>query len=535
MTRKGSNILGSGAVVLFLACAVLLLPWLGETFFNSKGEPREAIVGMTILQQGNWILPVNYGTDTPFKPPFLGWLIAAFAWLFNGGVVNEYISRLPSALAAIGMIMCGYYWIRRERGERFAILFGVITLTVTEVFRSAVACRLDMAVTAFMVCGIYLLYHIYENHPRKKGLLAVGAILLFSCGVMTKGPVASLLPCFAMGIYLLLRRRPFWSTLFAMLGIAIAALILPAWWCWEAYKLGGQPFLDLMYEENFGRLFGTMSYDSHIKPLYYNFMTLGAGLLPWLLLFVFCLFTPGKLSGAMSGRLSPQGLLALVVSVTIIVFYSIPESKRSVYLLPAYPFICYGLTNLLDTRLLLKPLRVFTWLIALLAVVVPVGGVLLTFYPVEGLPAINPIPWWGYIFCALPVVLSLSWIVSRHSDGGRVASMIWSLYLMYAAVFMPAVLNPQSDVKLLPELTKAPKVLTFDPDGKYRLFTLNFYFNDELRAIRSISQAVATPRGTVVIAPADVDTTGWNRNFNVETLTERGCDFRRPLLKATRK
>ena len=490
---------------------------------------------MTILHQGNWILPVNYGTDIPFKPPFLGWMIAAFAWLFNGGVVNEYISRLPSALAAIAMIMCGYYWVRRERGERFAILFGVITLTVSEIFRSAVACRLDMLVTAFMVCGLYLLYHIYENHPRRKGLLVVGAILLFSCAVMTKGPVGSFLPCFAMGIYLLLRRRPFWSSLLAMLGIAIAALILPAWWCWEAYKIGGQPFLDLMYEENFGRLFGTMSYDSHLQPIYYNFMTLAAGLLPWLLLLVFCLFTPGKLAAACSGRLSPHGLMALVVAVVVIVFYCIPESKRSVYLLPAYPFICYGLTNLLDTRLLLKPLRVFTWLIALLACVVPVAGILLTFYPVEGMPTMYEIPWWGYLVCAVPIIMAVSWIVSRHSDGGRVAAMVWSLYLVYAAVFMPAVLNPQSDVKLIPQLEKAPKVLTFDPDGKYRLFTLNFYFNDQLRTIRSISEAETSPRGTVVISPANVDTTGWSRNFYVETLTERGCDFRKPLLKATRK
>lgn len=535
MTQKDSNFLGSGAVVLFLACAVLLLPWLGETLFNSKGEPREAIVGMTILEQGNWILPINYGTDIPFKPPFLGWLIAAFAWLFNGGVVNEYISRLPSALAAIAMIMCGYYWVRRERGERFAILFGIVTLTVSEIFRSAVACRLDMVVTALMVGGLYVLFHLYENHPRRKGLWVLGAILIFSCAVMTKGPVGSFLPSFAMGIYLLLRGRRFWPTLGAMLGIAIAALILPAWWCVEAYKQGGQPFLDLMYEENFGRLFGTMSYDSHVKPLYYNFMTLGAGLLPWLLLFVLCLFTPGKLAGAMSGRLSPHGLMSLVVAVVVIGFYCIPESKRSVYLLPAYPFICYGLTNLLDTRLLLKPLRVFTWIIALLAFLVPPAAIALTYYPVDGLPAMNPIPWWGYIICLIPMVLSFSWIISRHSDGGRVATMVWSLYLVYAAVFMPAVLNPQSDAKLLPELRQAPKVLTLDPDGKYRLFTLNFYFNDGLRAIRTMDDPAAGAPGTVVITPANVDTTGWSRDYAVETLTERGCDFRKPLLKATRR
>ena len=84
--------------MLFIALALLFLPWLGEILFNSKGEPREAIVAVSILRSGDWILPTNYGGDIPFKPPFLAWLIAGLATVLNGGVVNEYISRLPSAL-----------------------------------------------------------------------------------------------------------------------------------------------------------------------------------------------------------------------------------------------------------------------------------------------------------------------------------------------------------------------------------------------------------------------------------------------------
>ena len=76
------------ALLLFYALAILLLPWLGETLFNSKGEPREAIVAVSILESGNWILPTNYGGDIPFKPPFLAWLMSIFAIIFNGGIVS---------------------------------------------------------------------------------------------------------------------------------------------------------------------------------------------------------------------------------------------------------------------------------------------------------------------------------------------------------------------------------------------------------------------------------------------------------------
>ena len=43
-----------------LLSVLVLFPFLGETIFYSKGEPREAIVAYTMLESGNWILPMNY-------------------------------------------------------------------------------------------------------------------------------------------------------------------------------------------------------------------------------------------------------------------------------------------------------------------------------------------------------------------------------------------------------------------------------------------------------------------------------------------
>lgn len=50
-------------VFLVLICVVTLLPFLGLTDFHTKGEPREAVVAYSMLETGNWILPVNNGGD----------------------------------------------------------------------------------------------------------------------------------------------------------------------------------------------------------------------------------------------------------------------------------------------------------------------------------------------------------------------------------------------------------------------------------------------------------------------------------------
>ena len=44
-----------------LLSTLVIIPFLGETIFYSKGEPREAIVAYSMLESGNWILPLNYG------------------------------------------------------------------------------------------------------------------------------------------------------------------------------------------------------------------------------------------------------------------------------------------------------------------------------------------------------------------------------------------------------------------------------------------------------------------------------------------
>lgn len=83
-------------LIVILEAAILLLPFLGMALFHSKGEPREAIVAVSMLQTGDWILPVSNGDVIPYKPPLLAWCIALLAKLL-GGEVTEYISRMPSS------------------------------------------------------------------------------------------------------------------------------------------------------------------------------------------------------------------------------------------------------------------------------------------------------------------------------------------------------------------------------------------------------------------------------------------------------
>ncbi len=525
--------LPGAALLLFMAMAVLFLPWLGEILFNSKGEPREAIVAVSILQSGDWVLPVSYGGDIPYKPPFVAWLTSILALVFNGGHVNEYLSRLPSALALIAMVMGGYVWARRERGTRFALIFSFVTFMSVEVFRAAFAARLDMVLTACMVGALYLLYGLRRSKCRYRALRWLGAWVLLSCAALTKGPVGSLLPCFAMGIYALLCRDRFFPTLFKMLGLAVAALLPLAWWFYAAAEQGGQHFIDLMIEENIGRLTGTMSYDSHVNPFYYNFITIIAGMLPWTLAMLMAAFAWRRRERT---PLKPAGLFALTVAATVIIFYCIPDSKRSVYLLPAYPFIAYAVASVFYSGAAGRPVRAFAWVISVLAIVAPLALIGLQIWTLPKLP-VAPLRWWNYLVIAVPVGAGVAWIVNRHSPTGHILAMVWAILLCYIAVAAPAVLNPKSDRQYLERIKSDPSAAVISLDGSpyHRFYTLNFYLGDSIRTVASVEEAARYPAGTVMLVPERNDTTGIRRYFDYEPLTKRSCDYREPVGIAIRK
>ena len=369
-----------------LLSVLVLVPFLGETIFYSKGEPREAIVAYTMLESGNWILPTNYGVEIAYKPPFLYWTIAVISSVLGG--VTEFSARMPSALAFLAMQLVFFSFVAKRKDVKTAFLTSILLLSSFEVHRAAVACRLDMLQVSLIVISLCLLFRWDEKNCKGIPWLAV---LLMACATLTKGPVGSIFPCLGIGVYQLLRRRSFGKTFFSLLGIGLLSLIPLGIWFWAAYQQGGEAFVNLMLEENTGRFFRKMSYASHENPLWYNFLTIIWGWVPWTLVLLISLFglkwkkirllPEGASVGERLKKAwckfrsqSPLQLFAWVVILTIFIFYCIPKSKRSVYLLPIYPFMGMLLAEYLLALVQrgAKVFRISAWIFVALAMLLTV-------------------------------------------------------------------------------------------------------------------------------------------------------------------
>ena len=498
-------------LLLLIISSLTIVPYLGLTNFHTKGEPREAIVAVSMLQNDNWILPVNNGSDIAYKPPFFHWCIAALS--LPTGEVTEFTSRLPSALALIVMsAMCFLFFAKRSRND-LAFLASLLLLSGFEVHRAAMASRVDMVLTCFIVLALLQLYRWWEHHLRG---IPVWAVLFMSIATLTKGPVGIILPCAVIGVFLLLQKVSLWRTIYKVLPLALLACILPLLWYFAAYQQGGDTFLQLVLEENFGRFLGKMSYESHEQPVIYYFYITLAGWLPWSLLVIMSLFvlkykrphgtvkTYWERFKAYIAHMDRMRLFSLLAIVIIFVFYCIPKSKRSVYILPIYPFIAYFLAEYMLYLLKQRPKvwRVFSITIASVGTLLLIVLILVKSGVGEHYRAILPDDLGYYmtalaeswnivsiisgifiIFLIYDIYKSKRYLTYNNRYVYSVVALFFGIQLMLDASTLPVILNAKSMKPF------ADKVVAEVPEGKIysyvsvpmlHFFIINFYTQDRV-------------------------------------------------------
>lgn len=386
-------------LILFL-CMLTVLPWIGLGDFSTKGEPREASVAISMMETGNYILPTSYANEFAYKPPMAHWLMAVCS--LPQGYVSEFTARLPSALAFILMtgFVLGFFGKRIEKFQ-MAIITALLLITCIEIHRAAMTTRVDMLLTAFMVIGLIRLFR-WEEMMELKGL-PIAIPFLLGCAVLTKGPVGVVLPLFVFFVYLLaLGKYRFRRIIKASLYVGVSAMFLPLIWYIAAWQQGGDSFLNVVLAENFGRFLHLetpeISYElGHERPVIYNFVTLISGFIPWTIMVFFSLFgitvcKPGKsfkqiLTDCLRKirTMDKVRLFSLIALVCILFFYSIPSSKRSVYLMPAYPFIAFFLSQyiLYLAEYRTKVTKVFAVFLASVAAIVWIALLLTAFGVVD--------------------------------------------------------------------------------------------------------------------------------------------------------
>lgn len=555
----------SNLLTIILISALTLIPFIGLTDFNTKGEPREAIVAVTMIDTHNWILPQNNGDEFAYKPPMFHWLVATTSVVI--GSVNEFSARFPSALAGVVLAVMTFCFFARRKNQQTALLTSVIMLTTFEVHRAATNCRVDMVLTLFIVLALYQLFRWTERDLRG---IPIWAILWMSCGMLTKGPVAIILPCLVSCVYLWIQGRSFWFVTWRLALIAMSALILPCLWYYAAWLQGGDKFLYLIYEENVLRFLGKMPYSSHENGAWYYPVVLLSSAVPYTLICLMALFTIQreqwrKLQVLKSAwwkglwehirKMDRVELFSLLAIVLIISFYTIPKSKRGVYILPVYPFVAYFVARLIEYLSAVRPriVKFFGWVLATIVGIVFIGMIIIKsgFIPddifhgrhaTENIAMLHALADNSImsstnsiflIVCAIAIYL----YYSLFPLGRLIQNVAYNallIFLLLDALLLPPLMSSRSDKPLAAEVenyAKQKPLYSFvdDKDKMLHFFTLNFYCHNRIQIFNPEVHS-----GLLLIGDRDVATfSRLNPNIQLEPIRDfhhRSCDTRQNIL-----
>ncbi|MCW5889497.1 MAG: glycosyltransferase family 39 protein [bacterium] len=316
-------------MLLVGVCLMLYLTGVGEVPFYTRGEPREGMVVQEMQRTGEWLVPARPDGDLARKPPLYYWLGAvALAVLPERA---ELALRLPSAIAATAGVAATWTAARAAFGPAAALPAAAVLATSFEWVRAATSARVDMVLGGALAITFAGFTLALVRRGRGPLVLATAGAAL---AALAKGPVGLALPALAIGALMAVRRDRSllaWLRPIHVLGVAGAVAAL---WYGAALMKYGAAFFEVVAKENWLRFIDTDDAKTgHAHGILYLPLLGLVGLLPWTPLLPLAAVPPRR-GDTPAAR---AAAFALAWAVVTLVFFSLADAKRSVYLLPAFP------------------------------------------------------------------------------------------------------------------------------------------------------------------------------------------------------
>lgn len=295
----------------------------------------------------DYLVPHFAGEVRLQKSPGAYWAVLLISTL-RGAPVDEFAVRVPNAIAAVLLIVTTYWLTRRIAGGRSAIFAGFAMSASVFTLNGSHSGSSDLGMTALNTLGLALWFVgcEYETGRRQRLLWLLGYFFA-GCAMLYKMPM----PLVCIGLpalgYLLIRRK--WRLLLDPMHLVGLLLFVLPWLPWIIGVLLVEPTAwDKWLVEFWQKPFkGVQTAEEHRRWIWYLYYLA----CPFWFALPFSLSIPLAIArGWRTARSDPSpstraGIqFALIWILSLLVFFSIPESKEWRYFLPAMPavFILLG-------------------------------------------------------------------------------------------------------------------------------------------------------------------------------------------------
>ncbi len=341
----------AGTIVLLLFAAVVAMRMLAPSDLNGTDQHRTMSYTLDMLLRGGerLILPQDSWGFGATKPPLTNWVGLPFLATFGP---SEFVYKLPSLLfgllATAVVATAGWLFAQPRQKALIAVLSAAAFLTGETIAERLYYARPDMPLVA-MTAGAWLTgtvalrrRHLRQDVPT----WMAGVFWLFvTLGLLAKGP-----PALVPVVYVVIAARVCFGRWGHVRGLGLwwglpASVAIFGLWLLLAARVDGEHAQSVLVGEEVSRVSdgaARIFKDVYRMPKYFI-----EKFLPWSILFFLGLPLMRRGGRLWNGCTGPAVLYVLVWLVIL----TLPASKRSVYLAPAYvaaaPVAALGLLSLL--------------------------------------------------------------------------------------------------------------------------------------------------------------------------------------------
>ncbi len=313
-----------------------------------------AEISREMMVSGDYLHLYDRGIDYLDKPPLLFWLSATSMKVFG---VNNFGYKLPSILFALWALWATYKLGKRLYDDATGRMAALILATCQGMFLMTNDVRCD---TILMSCVITAIWLIQEWVVSRKLLYLLGGSAFIALGMMTKGPIALMVPAFCFVSDWVLKRqwRNFFQPAYLLAALVIGVLLVPmSIGLYQQFDLQPDKVVNGMkgvsglrffyWSQSFGRITGESPWSNgaYMSFLLENMLW---SFLPWILLFCvgFCL----NVVELISQKLKLQDGQEWMTTGGFLLSYVALGS--SAYQLPHYIFVAFPLAAILTAAFL---------------------------------------------------------------------------------------------------------------------------------------------------------------------------------------
>jgi len=338
---------------VFILIALLYCSAVGVDTMDVDAS-QYAEISREMIKSGDYLHIYDRGIDYLDKPPFLFWVSSASMKVFG---VNNFGYKFPSILFALLAIFATYKLAKLLYGEVTGRMAALVLATCQGMFLMTNDIRCD---TILMACVITAVWLIREWFEKSRLYYLLGGFTAIAFGMMTKGPIALMVPVFCFSCEWILKRqwRNFFRPAYLLGFIVIVILLIPmSIGLYQQFDLhpdklvnGRQGVSGLRFfywSQSFGRITGENPWKNDVDM---GFLLLNMlwSFLPWILLLIATLLINFIQLVRQKFRLLPQQEW-LTTGGFLLAYLALGSSS---YQLPHYIFVAFPLAAIVTAKLL---------------------------------------------------------------------------------------------------------------------------------------------------------------------------------------